>query len=1548
MNWLTSFQRNMPISSRRAQRRAKRKNAKAQVSLERLEDRCMPTVDLTGVGFWQERGPGPIIDGDADVQGSQLTNPVIGAVEALAPHPTNKNILYAGTVNGGVWKTFDAYAPDPFWVPLTDQFPSISISSLAFSPMDSTHNTLFAGLGPTSNDGVIGGPQNGPRILRTTDGGVTWTQLGSGLTGLTVASVVPTNLGGDPAHQVILVAAHDSGFLPKNKSGRAGIYVSIDGGVSFHMVVSGTTTEIVADPGVPTRFYAGVGQAAPGGGMGLGVFRSNSGGLAADGGLTWTNVSNNLTGIPDASRIRLATFNSFALGQNVVYAGIIDSHGLLTGVFRSDNQGASWTVMGDSGFGDTNPPQVIHKDDNGTGQGGINFSLTVNPNDVNDVYIAGDEDSAFLGGGSISSVSEWDGDWDQITGPFDRPHSDSRDMVFDAGGQLLESDDGGIYRRVDHDHWTSVIGNLRITEIHSVGFDALNNKVFAGEQDNARSEEQGPSFGMPVWDKWGAGDGGNVGIGYITEDGQRKSIRYGIDNNLLNEGLHFKVYKAGNQLDQDEEAELDNLDSVDGDSNQGDVPHDFPLAVNPFDGNHIVLGGHSLYQSNDRGNTLNTLLLGLSGDLNNTAAVAYGGTFNGVSTPDVVVASFANGVFTTDPMGNTIVDPNYHLFFRGFSGQQMFQVKDPPTGGFALGIALDPDNWRRVYVTDGSSVFLTEDISAVNAVWTRVSGNLSSTALGVGNIHSIAVASPSSTPGDEVLLIGADGGVFRCRNPRAGSSAVWTEVGANLPNAPVFDLHYVPMGASGAQNATEDVLVAGTLGRGAWVLPHALSLLTADSVLKITGDSSSSGPNDQIRLALDPNNFPIFDVFVNSSTPVATMPIAAVGKISVQGLGGDDTLTVDFGTGFVPLPAGGVDFDGGTGSNTFAMAGTVPITPNYTPDADGLPGANGTLDFLLAAVRFKNVAFVPGVAPKITSVQANKTSLTRGTSLTIAGTFLDPGSSSTESVFMSWGDEVFTFTPVGAGIRNFSVTSAVYGTGSSFSIPVSVTDNDNLHDPTAHSVVVNVITPPVIAKSVSAVSVRGSTDLVPLATYTDPSGADVIFPIGIPTPPPIVHYTAVVNWGDSTPLTTAMITYSGTKLSTTGVFSVSGSHAYKNNGTYTVTTTIHHAEATTVVKSTIVVSTILNHPNLTVPGPLVIGASTAGDTIIFRPVGTQTGALSDVIAVFINGVSQGNFTGFLNVEIFGQDGNDDLELVPGIRKNAKLVGGPGNDLLVGSDGNDFLEGDDGNDTLRGNNGNDTLLGGNGIDVLDGGAGTNVLDGGGGIDGVVVHGTNGDDRIDIGRQVGPKGAQLVVQMNGQTFVEDYTNGETVFVFAGKGNDVVRMLPSAGSHWKAEFHGEAGNDQLFGGEMDDALFGGPGNDVLVGGAGNDVLDGGPGRDVLIGGQGADTLLGGRGGDLLIGGRTAFDDNAAALSAVLAEWSSHRSYADRVANLRGDGDGPRANHSYFLIASGPQATVFEDGETDTMTGGSGRDWFFAQLAGAPMDWITDLNKHELVDAL
>ena len=106
------------------------------------------------------------------------------------------------------------------------------------------------------------------------------------------------------------------------------------------------------------------------------------------------------------------------------------------------------------------------------------------------------------------------------------------------------------------------------------------------------------------------------------------------------------------------------------------------------------------------------------------------------------------------------------------------------------------------------------------------------------------------------------------------------------------------------------------------------------------------------------------------------------------------------------------------------------------------------------------------------------------------------------------------------------------------------------------------------------------------------------------------------------------------------------------------------------------------------------------------------------------------------------------------------------------------------------------------------------------------------------------------------------------------------------------------------------------------------GGEGRDLLIGGLGVDRISGDGEQDILIAGITRLDADNTALNAVRAEWTSRRSYEDRVANLRAQPNptfGDRLNEDYFLRKG---MEVSDDAGGNFLSGEDERDWFFAQV--------------------
>jgi Ca2+-binding RTX toxin-like protein len=230
--------------------------------------------------------------------------------------------------------------------------------------------------------------------------------------------------------------------------------------------------------------------------------------------------------------------------------------------------------------------------------------------------------------------------------------------------------------------------------------------------------------------------------------------------------------------------------------------------------------------------------------------------------------------------------------------------------------------------------------------------------------------------------------------------------------------------------------------------------------------------------------------------------------------------------------------------------------------------------------------------------------------------------------------------------------------------------------------------------------------------------------------------------------------------------------------------------------------------------------------------------------------------------------------------------------------------------------------------------------------LVVTGTSDNDSIRVRRE-GREGVELAVRISGKLErAFDGTGISRIQIFAQHGNDTIRVAEEVtipvhvdGGAGNDEIRGGGGNDQLFGNAGNDRMYGGPGNDVvrggqgddrliehegndiLLGGAGNDHLSGGDGRDILIGGSGHDRLQGQDDDDILIGGTTKYDNNDAALQALLSEWTSDRSFGVRRANLRaGTGEILAAPRRRLL----EQKTVFRSGR-DNLDGGDGDDLVF-----------------------
>ena len=291
----------------------------------------------------------------------------------------------------------------------------------------------------------------------------------------------------------------------------------------------------------------------------------------------------------------------------------------------------------------------------------------------------------------------------------------------------------------------------------------------------------------------------------------------------------------------------------------------------------------------------------------------------------------------------------------------------------------------------------------------------------------------------------------------------------------------------------------------------------------------------------------------------------------------------------------------------------------------------------------------------------------------------------------------------------------------------------------------------------------------------------------------------------------------------------------------------------------------------------------------------------------------------------------------------------------------------GNDTLYGGPAADRIDGGTGNDRISGGAGANTLFGGDGSDCVVETSNAPVFSVSNSAVVGTETERIYsfeqaeltggAAANAISVASNFTGPVTLN--GGAGNDTL-----LGNQFNDVLNGDAGNDSLNGGLGDDTLFGGDGNDTLIGHLGNDSLDGGAGADIGLGGLGDDTVLGGIGRDLLIGGygrdsvvggndddivigsSTKYDDDVVGLVQILSAWNSTATYDSRIGQLRS------TSFAYFLKPLAlitDNASVYDDFARDSVSGGSGSDYYFlpGDTTLPTTDAILDRQPTETMDA-
>lgn len=751
---------------------------------------------------WTERGPAPTLFGQSEGVDTGIVdgfddNPVTGAVHGVAPHSSNPDILYIAAVNGGIWMTSDATATIPSWTRMIDGAFTLSGSDIIFDPADGTHQTLLAGFGRFSSFGRSGGARGG--LYRTTDGGTSWTEL------------APTTIRG---RNVAKIAVNGSTIMvgvdiaDSFTCSNIGVFRSTDGGATFSRVTNGLAGGAVAaleqDPSNPAIVYASVYTFDDACDTGSGIYRSS------DSGFSWSKVSDATVDAVIPANVSTGTLFEISVGGsgNVFVAITPNTTGVLGGVFRSPDGQAPWTAMDLPGT-DENGFVGIHPG----AQGGLHMSLVADPDNSNVVYIGGDrqplsdQDSGsfpnsigaenfsgrlFRGDASQPSGSQWTPLTHSGTSNNSSPHADSRDMAFDANGNIIQGDDGGVFRRTapttTTGDWFSVNGDLQITEQHSMAHDLNSNIIISGNQDNGSSRQI--TFNDTLWGNFGGGDGGDVVIDVLALAGTDESIRYQSSQNLG--GPRRLVYNQNNEFQGSTTLSLTVTSGA-----ALVAQFTTPLATNQVAGSRLIIGAeNSVYESMDLGDTIVELSpSGIEATSGGANAIAYGADGN----PDLLYVAGCIELCGDDSDGDD------GMFVRTTSGGSLSRVYAHSSGGAMLGVVVDNTDPSQAFAIESDMVLHTTD---TGSNWSSVNGDIGN--FDTGRFRSLLFI-PDTV--DDALLLGTDRGVYIAR--ASSGFSTWTELGTGFPNSPVFDLRYDP---------DNDTAIAGTLGRGSLSLSPVLGI----------------------------------------------------------------------------------------------------------------------------------------------------------------------------------------------------------------------------------------------------------------------------------------------------------------------------------------------------------------------------------------------------------------------------------------------------------------------------------------------------------------------------------------------------------------------------------------------------------------------------------------------------------------------------------------------------------------------------------------------------
>lgn len=377
-----------------------------------------------------------------------------GRTRAILVDKDSSNVIYSGSVSGGLFKSYNSGASWNLISPADANNAIVSICQTANGDLYyGTGEFMFInyfGNGPSSTPAFYGGG-----IYKSTDHGQTWSVL---------SSTVPTSQSTSSEWAAVArLQAHPTNPQTLYAGTNTALKKSTDGGATWTNLYNSAVRDFsVAGDGSVWMETGGR------------VYYSPDGSTTA----SFTEISKPAPGGADLPRGNSAGRTRFAISpqdNDVVYVVQVTGAEALSGVYRSADRGVTWSKIGSKGanFDPLCSSQC---------QGKYDLLFAVSPKDKNRIW---------LGGITLWTWSNTAG-WSLVNTTFPSPgnifylHSDQHEMVFDPKNPNIAyvTNDGGIFRTGDHGTtWYERNANYSTLQYYNFGV-GPDRTLIGGTQDN--------------------------------------------------------------------------------------------------------------------------------------------------------------------------------------------------------------------------------------------------------------------------------------------------------------------------------------------------------------------------------------------------------------------------------------------------------------------------------------------------------------------------------------------------------------------------------------------------------------------------------------------------------------------------------------------------------------------------------------------------------------------------------------------------------------------------------------------------------------------------------------------------------------------------------------------------------------------------------------------------------------------------------------------------------------------------------------------------------